>query len=341
MGETKWCGFMGTDEVDTGGVLEEIDASTPSRLRREVVGRLQKLAGADAALFSKYSLSDGGEYDTSVEVLGDEQFAREFEDREGNGCQPARTWDPRYPPKESEQSFHVEHYPPGTLAEDSQPKALCDVYREVGVRWEASALLYDGPRFLGWLAFYRLRDAAFEPERIERLNELVGSIVRELSRAERLESELLGDRPARVLMDPSTLDVECATGNAFDWLTEPRKEQLTEEIAELDLGESFPIKLFIDGFRVWVTQMSGQLGMRLLATIERAPAPEKRPEAALTPRQREVVGYAAAGATNREIAETLNITPDTVSDHLSAAYRRLGVANRVELALTLTSETDD
>jgi DNA-binding CsgD family transcriptional regulator len=331
---------MANDDLDPRDALKQLDASSPSEIRRNTVDLLRSVVEADVALFSKYSLSDEGKYRTAVEAVGAEAFVSRIENQDGDHCEPECIWDPRYPPKESEQSFSVQHYRAGTLAEDSEPKELCDLYRDVGVRWEASALLYDGPRFLGWLALYRLDERPFEPSEIEQLNDLVEPVVAALSRADRLEADLIGDRPARVLIDPSTHDVECATGNAFEWLTEKRKRQLTEEINELELSDSFPIKLFIDGFRVWVTQMNGALGMRYLATIERAPSPEKRPEAVLTPRQREVVGYAAAGATNREIAETLEITPDTVSDHLSAAYQRLGVANRVELALTLTSDTE-
>ncbi len=332
---------MANDDVDPRDALEQIDGSSPSELRRNAVDLLRSIADADAALFSKYSLNDEEKYRTAVEAVGAEPFVREIENQDGDDHEPECIWDPRYPPKESEQSFSVQHYRVGTLAEDSEPKELCDLYRDVGVRWEASALLYDGPRFLGWLAVYRLDERPFEPSEIEQLNDLVEPVVEVLSRADRLEADLIGDRPARALIDPNTLDVECATGNAIEWLTEKRKQTLTSEIDELELGDSFPVKLFIDGFRVWVTQMNGELGMRYLATIERAPSPEKRPEAVLTPRQREVVGYAAAGATNREIAETLEITPDTVSDHLSAAYQRLGVANRVELALTLTSDADN
>ena len=52
----------------------------------------------------------------------------------------------------------------------------------------------------------------------------------------------------------------------------------------------------------------------------------------LTERQREVSEYAAAGATVPEIATTLALSRNTVRTHLKAAYRELGVSNRVELA---------
>ena len=39
-----------------------------------------------------------------------------------------------------------------------------------------------------------------------------------------------------------------------------------------------------------------------------------------------------AGATNREIAERLFLSPHTIKDHTTALYRKLGVRNRAEAA---------
>ncbi|MDX2939103.1 helix-turn-helix transcriptional regulator [Streptomyces ipomoeae] len=52
----------------------------------------------------------------------------------------------------------------------------------------------------------------------------------------------------------------------------------------------------------------------------------------LTTAQRTVVDKALLGLTNREIAEMLGITQRAVEKHLTAAYRKLGVATRAELA---------
>ncbi|MGM0579017.1 MAG: response regulator transcription factor [Myxococcota bacterium] len=52
-------------------------------------------------------------------------------------------------------------------------------------------------------------------------------------------------------------------------------------------------------------------------------------------RQRQVADLAASGLTVPEMARHLDLSPHTVRDHLRVAYRRLGVANRVELVRTL------
>ena len=57
---------------------------------------------------------------------------------------------------------------------------------------------------------------------------------------------------------------------------------------------------------------------------------------ALTPSERRVAALAADGRTNRDIAQELFVTPKTVEVHLSAAYRKLGIASRRGLAQALT-----
>ncbi|HEX4344103.1 MAG TPA: response regulator transcription factor [Solirubrobacteraceae bacterium] len=50
----------------------------------------------------------------------------------------------------------------------------------------------------------------------------------------------------------------------------------------------------------------------------------------LSGREREVLERVAGGATNREIAAELHLSPHTVKEHTSALYRKLEVRNRAE-----------
>lgn len=53
----------------------------------------------------------------------------------------------------------------------------------------------------------------------------------------------------------------------------------------------------------------------------------------LTEREIAAASIAATGASNKEIAEQLNITERTVKAHLGAAFEKLGVRDRLQLSL--------
>jgi len=55
--------------------------------------------------------------------------------------------------------------------------------------------------------------------------------------------------------------------------------------------------------------------------------------ASLTPREREIVVLVGRGLKNRDIAERLEVAEKTVKGHLTNIFHKLGVADRLELAL--------
>jgi DNA-binding CsgD family transcriptional regulator len=77
---------------------------------------------------------------------------------------------------------------------------------------------------------------------------------------------------------------------------------------------------------------------RLSTQPSGAAEPDVRPAAqaadrlGLTPREREILGYVAAGWTNRQMAEALFISPKTASVHVSHILDKLGVEGRVQAA---------
>jgi DNA-binding CsgD family transcriptional regulator len=51
----------------------------------------------------------------------------------------------------------------------------------------------------------------------------------------------------------------------------------------------------------------------------------------LTPSERRVADMAAENMTNKDIAQTLFVTPKTVEVHLSSVYRKLEISSRSQL----------
>lgn len=56
----------------------------------------------------------------------------------------------------------------------------------------------------------------------------------------------------------------------------------------------------------------------------------------LSPREREVLALVAAGQTNKAIAATLYVSPNTVKTHVSSLLHKLHVDTRVQLAAIAT-----
>ncbi|MFI7609729.1 response regulator [Nonomuraea terrae] len=74
---------------------------------------------------------------------------------------------------------------------------------------------------------------------------------------------------------------------------------------------------------------------RLLAAFAGAgpAAPPAQPVEALTDREEQILATVARGRTNSEIADELHISLSTVKSHVASLMTKLGVRNRVEIAI--------
>jgi DNA-binding NarL/FixJ family response regulator len=66
---------------------------------------------------------------------------------------------------------------------------------------------------------------------------------------------------------------------------------------------------------------------------EVGPVRDGRDRAGLTPRELEIVSAIVAGLSNKDMARQFAISEQTVKHHLTRIYSKLGVSNRLELAL--------
>ncbi len=85
------------------------------------------------------------------------------------------------------------------------------------------------------------------------------------------------------------------------------------------------------------TVLGSPVAARLVAELRHLPvsAVAFRGQELLSAREVEVARMVAAGAANREIAARLFITEGTVKNHVSSVLRKLGLRDRIQLALHL------
>lgn len=103
-------------------------------------------------------------------------------------------------------------------------------------------------------------------------------------------------------------------------LKQAATERLLEGIRKVHRGE------------IWIDQRVAAEVMK--AMTRPGPAAGGAGEKALlTPREGEIVTLVTQGFRNKEIAERLSISEQTVKNHLQNIYDKLGVSDRLELAL--------
>jgi DNA-binding NarL/FixJ family response regulator len=83
----------------------------------------------------------------------------------------------------------------------------------------------------------------------------------------------------------------------------------------------------------WLDGHPVQNLVQVLRDLAAQTAPPPRKTFGLTARELEVVNLITEGCTNKDIAKTFGISEETVKRHLTNIFNKLGVGNRLELAL--------
>jgi DNA-binding CsgD family transcriptional regulator len=90
--------------------------------------------------------------------------------------------------------------------------------------------------------------------------------------------------------------------------------------------------------RLGAERWADRAAAELRASGEAVPSQRSGVLDALTPQELQIVRYVARGASNREVAAQLFISPRTVEYHLYKAYPKLGVTSRTQLVALLQAE---
>ncbi|MEO9383061.1 response regulator transcription factor [Chromobacterium phragmitis] len=88
------------------------------------------------------------------------------------------------------------------------------------------------------------------------------------------------------------------------------------------------VRRAVDGDSVLSPEMTAKLLARL-----RQPAAKASEADALTPRERETLGWLARGSSNKEIARELDLAESTVKVHVQNILRKLSLSSRVQAAV--------
>lgn len=173
-----------------------------------------------------------------------------------------------------------------------------------------------------------------------------------------LSERIDASEPAAILLDSELLEkpLERQIGEIVNVAGAARVIVLTpvfiedEEIALLKAGAKGCCRRGIDpeslqqvlsvtsNGGVWVTR---SLLPRLVSELRKYVDAHRKPAetaaddslAELTPREREIVRLIVDGASNKEVASSLNISERTVKGHLSNVFQKLGVTDRLKLML--------
>jgi DNA-binding NarL/FixJ family response regulator len=102
------------------------------------------------------------------------------------------------------------------------------------------------------------------------------------------------------------------------------------EGAEGVVLKRFAVDMLMDAVR---TVIKGETWLPAALQTQMAKGLRGPADVALTPREREIIRLVALGLRNAEVATKLFISDETVKTHLNNIFRKLGVRDRVELAL--------
>jgi two-component system nitrate/nitrite response regulator NarL len=92
------------------------------------------------------------------------------------------------------------------------------------------------------------------------------------------------------------------------------------------------IRRAANGESVMSSQMAGKLADAMRTGQKSTGQPEATPDK-LTPREREIIAMLAGGASNKEIARTLDLAESTVKIHVQGILRKLNLSSRVQAAV--------
>lgn len=310
----------------------QIDSWKPQELRLQALNHAQLLGSGPAAYFRLVEVDGALRY---ADMEAASSFRELFVSSEGAVAHETsvarqtdhRSWTAAAPREESRNRFMTFEEDYGfqldTLEGSDTHRAF---YGPAEITDQARALFYDGTEFLGFVGVMRGCGEFFAPRAVDNLNQNAAHVHRLLLLARTAERE--ENTGALHFIASETGGVLYADERCRCWLTERRAEQVRRG---LESGRVF----IVDSLAASVGWLDD--GHRKLRHIVLSPVQPLRASAwhHLSKTQRDIVGLALEGLSNREIARLKGISTSTVKYHLNEAARTLDVRGRTGLRQAL------
>jgi DNA-binding NarL/FixJ family response regulator len=152
-----------------------------------------------------------------------------------------------------------------------------------------------------------------------------------------LQAELMGQTPGEFMAELHQASPESKVVITASALNEEASLRYVKAGASGVILKSVDPTLFakcarkvVNDGEVWLPKKQVAQMARLLEGTQERPM---RPRDTLTNREKTVISYVMQGWRNKEIAQHLSITEQTVKNHLRTVYDKVGVSDRLELVL--------
>lgn len=202
----------------------------------------------------------------------------------------------------------------------------------------AGLIVYHGQALVGAVSAAFGAPREFTDKDREILQPLVHPVQAALTAAHCLMREGLPDETAYLIVRPDGR-FEHASSRAGAWI---RRRALAAalrlRVREFDRGREPQESAALEQAEARVVRLRTGAGVRYLVCLRPAPLVRRRGRPLLTALQLRIALAAGDGATAAEIARDTGRGVETVREHLAAAYRKLGVATRLELVYALRDQ---
>jgi DNA-binding CsgD family transcriptional regulator len=335
--------------------LEQLDelhtvqpGSSGAAHRAEALHRLRLATDAHTVYF--FQLADGadGPVMTNVEVVGNSKSCAVIGSTDGRPA-PAKTVAPgrgneRFDvtrPLRRQRNAFVElrrDYPDWDTYKETLPPYQ-NYYALIGMTDQVRMLVYDRHRFVGYVGATASdpRESPFSSAFVKRLNQHAGPLAEALRKADDMERAAVDAVGGASALFTDLGELTHQTAGFAAWWTDAAEARLLPLIRRMGQGTRARVSTVVKGAHVTATRLRGGKDVCIHVGVTRGEGYTLAPDALLSPRQRQVAELLVIGRSVSEVATVLECSPNTVKHHAKMVYRALGVANRAELALALST----